>query len=226
MTMRAGCRFVSLWLISAMAFFSPAFPLYATDTEHREYSVRVDGKDAGLSRITIVQKDDGSTYVTGSVDVKFRHLLSDFTLKVESQEWWKDGRLVGMQTNCVENRKKTDVVVAADNNQLRMRVNGQERVLNPDTWTTSFWKLADSRFHNKQVPVLEVDTGKEFNCELRYLDTQQLKVGKDLQECYHFRVVGGPGQIELWFDRYHRLVRQELAEQGHKTIVNLVNIRR
>jgi hypothetical protein len=209
-----------------LALLSSAAVVWANDTEYRDYTVFVDGKDAGMSKITIIQKDDGSSYMAGTVDVRFRHFLVEIALKIETQEWWKDGRLIGMDTNTTENAKKTRVLVAVDNNQLVMRVNGQARVLNPDTWTTSFWKLADPRFHNKEIPVLEADSGKEHRCELKYLDTQQLKVAKELQECYHFRVVGGPGQIELWYDRYHRLVRQELTELGHKTIVTLVNVRR
>ena len=42
----------------------------------------------------------------------------------------------------------------------------------------------------------------------------------------HFRVTGGPTPIDLWFDRYYRLVRQEFTEAGHKMIVQLVNVRR
>src|SRR5207302_1915812 len=117
--------------------------------------------------------------------------------------------------------KKTDVTVAADSKLLRLRVNGLDRTIKAETWTTSFWKLADAKFHNKQIPILEVDTGKEFNSELKYLATQSIKVGSELQDCYHFRVSSAPGPVDLWFDRYHRLVRQEFTESGHKTIVQL-----
>ena len=43
---------------------------------------------------------------------------------------------------------------------------------------------------------------------------------------HHFLVRGGPTPAELWFDKYHRIVRQESIEFGHKTIVQLVNTRR
>ena len=161
------------------------------------------------------------------MDVKFRHLLVvDYVLKIETQEWWKDGRLIGVKTTSSENGKKTDLTVAADNNQLRMRVNGKESALNADVWTSSYWKLADARFHNKQIPILEVDTGKEFNCELKYVGMEKIKIAGQFQDCYHFQVSAAPGPVDLWFDRYHRLVRQEFTESGHKTIVQLVNIRR
>jgi hypothetical protein len=228
MMVQAGCRLLLFSFISfGFLLFPCSYRALAKTVEHREFTIFVDGKDAGTSKMTIVQEDNGTHFMSASLAVKFRSLLSDYTLKIEAKEWWKDDRLIGMETAAAENNKKTDVLVAFDKmNQLRMRVNAQERVISADTWTTSFWKLADARFHNKQVPVLEVDTGKEFNCELKYLGEKQLKIGNELQSCYHFRVTGGPGPIELWYDRYHRLVRQESTELGHRIIVQLINVRR
>ncbi len=211
----------------ALALFAPFSSVRADDTEHREYSIFVDEKNAGTSRVTIQQKDDGSSYMTGSLDVKFRHLLvTEYSIKIETQEWWKDGRLIGMKTKTNDNGKKSDVTVGLDGTQLRLSVNGANRVIKPEIWTNSYWKLADKRFHNNAVPILEVDSGKEYTCELKYIGTRSLKIGNDTQDCYHFRVSSAPGPIDLWFDRYHRLVRQEFTESGHKTVVQLNNIRR
>ena len=217
----------SRFLLGAFSLVLLVRPVRADDTEYRDFSVFIDGKEGGVSRITIVQKDDGSTYMSGTLDVKFRHLLfAEYVIKVETQEWWKDGRLIGMKTKTSDNGKKSDVLVAPDGANLRLTVNGINRALKPDSWTSSYWKLADAKFHNKLIPILEVDSGKEFTCELKYVETQQLKVGNQLQDCYHFRVSSAPGPVDLWFDRYHRLVRQEFTESGHKTVVQLINIRR
>jgi Family of unknown function (DUF6134) len=222
MTARISCI-----LFCAFFLLAPLAPARAEDTEHREYSVFVDGKDAGISRMTLVQKDDGTTYMSGTVNVKFRHLLiAEYAIKIETQEVWKNGRLISMNTKSSENGKKSDVSVTAEGNQTRLRVNGLDRMIKPETWTTSYWKLADARFHNKQIPILDCDSGKEYNCELRYIETQQLKVGKEVQNCYHFRVSSAPGPVDLWFDQYHRLVKQEFADSGHKIIVQLLTIRR
>jgi hypothetical protein len=222
----AGRRSVSCCLISVVCLAFLALPVAATDIEQRQFIIFVNGKEAGSSKMTIVQKDDGTTDMSATVDVKFRRVFSDYHLKITTQESWKDGRLVGMKSSSTENSKQTEVVVTLENKQLRMRVNGQERGANPDAWTSSYWKLADARFHNKQVPILEVDSGKEYTGELKFIDNQKLKVAGQLLDCYHFRVTGGPGPTDLWFDRYHRLVRQEFTELGHKTIVQLVNIQR
>ena len=220
---RAGRRSGLLLL----ALFASVAPARADDTEQREFSIFVDGKEAGSSRMTIIQKNDGVTYVSGSLDVKFRHLLVvDYVLKIEAQEWWKDGRLIGMKTQTSDNGKKSDVAIAPDNNQLRARVNGKESLLKAEVWTNSYWKLADARFHNKQVPIVEIDSGKEITSELKYIGLEKIKVGAQLQDCYRFLVTAAPGPVDLWYDRYHRLVRQEFTESGHKTIVQLINVRR
>lgn len=221
---RAGCR---LLLICLASLASPLSPAWADDTEQRQFSIFVDGKEAGSSRMTIVQKDDGGTYMAANLDVKFKTLgFLDYTIKLETQEWWKDGRLIGMKTSSTEQKKKTEVAVALDKDQLRMRVNGKDSAIKPDVWTSSYWKLADARFHNKQVPILEVDSGKEFTSELKYVGMEKIPVAGKLVDCYRFQVVAAPGPVDLWYDKYHRLVRQEFTESGHKTIVQLENVKR
>jgi len=222
----AGCSKLLVYIAGTLALLALSSATRADDTEQREFSIFIDGKDAGVSRMTIVQKDDGTTYMSGSVEVKFRHLLIDYTLKIQAQEWWKDGKLTGLKTTGTDNNKKVDVTVASENNQLRMRAGGKDSMLRPDIWTSSYWKLADARFHNKQVPIVEVDTGKEFTSELKYIGAEKVPVGGKFEDCYHFRVTAPAGPIDLWFDRYHRLVRQEFTELGHKTIVQLTQIRR
>jgi hypothetical protein len=218
---------MSLRLLALVALFLlyPVRSVCADDTEQRDFSIFVDGKEAGASRITIVQKDDGTTYMSAKFDVKFRQLIAEYTFKLETQEWWKNGRIIGMKAASSDNGKKTEITIAAENNQLRMRVNGRDSFINPETWTSTFWKLADARFHNKPVPVIEVDTGKEYASELKFIGTEKLKLG-EFQDCYHFRVMANPAPVDLWYDRFHRVVRIEFTELGHRTIVQLTKITR
>ncbi len=218
---RSGCYFLALLLT-----FIPMSTVRADDTEQRDFSIFVDGKESGTSRMLLVQKDDGTSYMSATLEVKFRQVIVDFTLKIETQEWWKQGRLVAMKTVSQENKKRTEVVASLDNNQLRLRVNNRDGAVNPEVWTNSYWKLADSRFHNNKVPILEVETGKEFVGELKYSGPKKLKVGNDFVDCYHFIVSTNVGPVEVWYDRYHRIVRQESTESGHKIIVQLNSIRR
>lgn len=198
----------------------------AAEREQREFVIYVNGKEAGQSTMVINQQDDGLTHVSAHVNVKFQQLVLTYNFAVESAEWWRDGKLVGLKCQASENGKKTDAVLSAENGQLRGRVNSQERMFPAEVWTSSFWKLPDAKYHNKTLPVFEADTGKEYQGQLQYVATEQLTFMNRAQSCYRFRVTGGATTTDLWFDQHHRLVRQEFVELGHKTIVQLTNIRR
>jgi hypothetical protein len=197
----------------------------AVDTEHRDFTILVDGKTAGQSRVTVVQQDDGSAYMKATASVKLQGLFA-YNFSIDAEEWWKGGKLIALKAHSEENRKRTDVAVSGDGKQLVVNVNGQARTLDPDIWTTSYWKLADARFHNNKIAILETDTGTLLAGQLQYVGTEKLTVGTALKDCYHFRVTGIPAPIDLWYDQFHRLVRQEFTESGHRTIVQLDAIRR
>jgi hypothetical protein len=209
-----------LWLAQ------PAANAQEGDTEQRDFAILVDGKEAGQSHMTITVQKDGTTVVAASAQVKVSQVLFNYTYKVESTEWWKADKLTGLKAATVENGKRTEVAVTADGNWLRLKINGQERLRALEVWTSSFWKLADAKYHNKAVPILEPDSGKEFNGHLRYVGTEQLTYLNQPQSCYHFQVTGGSYPVDVWFDRYHRLVRQEFTDLGHKTIIQLTALKR
>lgn len=213
----ARCRLLAIVVLVGLAG-----PIRASHTETRQFSILVDGKEAGQSQITIVEQDDGSAYMTASARVQLNGLVVNYDLTIECQEWWKDGKLIGMKALCNDNGKKCDLLVTQQAGQLVARVNGVDRAVRPDVWTTSYWKLADARFHNKQVPLLAANTGQERVGQLQYVGSKQLPLGNQLIACYHFRVTGAEQPVDLWFDQHHRLVRQEFTRSGHKTIIQLV----
>ena len=55
---------------------------------------------------------------------------------------------------------------------------------------------------------------------------QQLTLGGQAQNCYHFRVTGGPSPVDLWYDGGYRLVRQEFTVDSHRTAFSLSSLRR
>jgi hypothetical protein len=198
----------------------------ASDVEQRAFSILIDGKEQGSSRMVITVQEDGTTVMQGSCSVKFSKLLFNFSYHIDATEWWKDGKLVGIKSASAENTKRNEISGGMDKGQLRVRANGADRVIRPDAWTTSYWKLADAKFHNKAIPLLDPEDGKEYNGQLQYVGTEQLTVSKAPQNVFRFKVTGGPQATDLWYDRYHRLVRQEFTEQGHHIIVQLNSISR
>lgn len=196
----------------------------AGSTEQREYSVLLNGKDAGHSTLIIVQEDDGRVHIRGTVTVKAQQLLViPYSFTMETDEWWQAGKLVKLTALTVENGKKTEVNAQSQGDKLVVGVNSQYRAVSGDVWPTSFWKLADRRFQNNVVPILESDTGKDMAGRLEYVGTEKMNIGGRPEDCFRFRVTGIPSPTDLWFDQYHRLVRQEFTENGQRTIVHLVS---
>lgn len=198
----------------------------AADTEQRDFSILVSGKEAGQSRLTITVAADGTTVVATSIHVRINHIVFRYTLTLDYTEYWKDAKLTALRARGVENSAPIEVEAVSDGSQLTVRRNGVERAAAADLWPASFWKLPDARYHNKTIPVLEPDTGRYYTGQLHYVGTEQLTVLHQPQSCYHFRVSGGSYPVDVWFDRYHRLVRQEFTDTGHKTIVQLVALKR
>ncbi len=217
------------WLWIALGVFlggTAAQQVLAGSIEQRDYQVQVDGKDCGTSQITITRQDDGTTLMTGQASVRVTVVGITYLFSNQINEWWKDGRLIGMKASTNENRKRTELTVSSEANQLRLWVNGKERPIQPQTWTNSFWKLPDSKYHNQRIPILEVDAGKDHLGLLQYVGMEQAAIGSQQEQCYHFRVTGGPNPVDLWFDKYYLLIRQEFVEQGHRTVVQIKSVRR
>jgi hypothetical protein len=171
-----------------------------------------------------VDKDDGTTRVDASGKVEVKVLgLTVYSYIVASSETWKAGQIVAMKCSAVEDGKKTDVELWQAGQELRVRVNGKNSyMVRSDLWTSSYWKLADKKYHNNPIAILDADTGREQDGQLQYIGTEAIKVGANAVDCYHFNVTGIPVPIDLWFDKHHRLVRQEFTESGHKTLVQLL----
>jgi hypothetical protein len=182
----------------------------------------VDGKEAGQMQLTVVDQDDGSVYVASSAKLQVQHLLLTYNYALDTQEWYKEDKLIALKSFCNDNGKKHEVLVTGQPGQLQVKVNGIDRGMLADAWTTTYWKLADARYHNKQVPLLDIENGQDRTGQLQYIGSKQLPIGEQLIACYQFRVTGAGNPIDLWFDQHHRLVRQEFVESGHKTIVQLV----
>jgi hypothetical protein len=206
-------------------FLAGAAPARAADTEYRTFAIQVDGRPAGDCRMKIERQHDGTEVMSAQVDVHVRFLLS-YTFTYQGGEVWKGGILQSLHSNCNDNGKRYQVAANAAGARLAVRVNGAERSLPADVYTTSFWKVADAHHHNQALTLLDVDRGKELARQLHYLGQDDVPVGGQQQKCYHFRVTGGPSPIDLWFDGQQRMVRQDFVELGHRTVVQLTAVQR
>ncbi|HYT88348.1 MAG TPA: DUF6134 family protein [Gemmataceae bacterium] len=220
----ACCRTWTTGLL-ALLVVACASAQAGAQTEVREFSVQVDGKPAGQYTMTITKHDDGSESMSGQATVRVKHVLGTYTFTYQGVERWKGGRLVELKSSSNDNGKRFTVSAAAEGNVLRVNVNGAVRQLSGDSWTTTYWRLADARFHNQSVPLLDADTGKEMSGRLQYVGVEEVNLGSQAQKCYHFRV-SGPAAADLWFDGSQRLVREDMTVDGHRSVFHLTGLKR
>src|SRR5438105_4830434 len=65
----------------------------AADTEVRDFSVHIDGKEGGQYRMTISRRDDGTVSMAAQASVQLKKLgLTVYRYTFAGTEIWKDGR--------------------------------------------------------------------------------------------------------------------------------------
>jgi hypothetical protein len=217
---------VALAAVLAVSPAARADPPPPSHTEVREFVIQVGKSTAGHYHLTISRQADGTESISASANVEVRSLIGKYTYSIQSTEVWKDYKLQSLSASGSDDGKRFEVSATAESNGLRVRANGQERVTHADVWTTSYWKLAEARFHNQAIPLLDCDTGKDIGGRLTYLGIEQMNVAGQAQKCYHFRVTGPAAPVDVWYDAQHRLVRQEFTESGQHTIFHLTTIKR
>jgi len=214
------------WLCLGVLGLAPTLAT-AADAEVRDFVIWVDGKRAGEYHMTIQRQDDGTATMTGQGDVRLSFLggLKTYTYSYRGSETWKDGRLVSFTSTSNDDGKQLTVSATAEGNGLRVKGSGGERLSRGDVWLTTYWRLPAANHRNGAVPLLDADTGRDINAVLQYVGVSPLNVAGAVQNFGHYRLTGGV-QVELWYDGSERLVRQEWVEDGHKTVLELLRVRR
>jgi hypothetical protein len=212
-------------LLSALLLATGVSQAAAADKETRVFRVLVDNKRAGEYFLTISREDNGSVVVTGETDVKVSFLAFTYRYSYRGTEVWQDGRLQRLDSTSDDDGKRFSVNAQAEPKFLRVRVNGREYTTNTDVWTTTYWAQPDSKSHDQTVLLLDADTGKEIKAFLQFAGKSQIAVAGQPQVCNHYRLSGGV-QVELWYDAQGRMVRQEAVESGHRTLIELVGMKR
>jgi hypothetical protein len=201
-----------------------AHTVVAAEKETRDFTIYVDNKKAGTYVMNIDKQENGVFVMAGKAQLRVSYLVYTYTYVYEGTETWKDGMLHSFKSRTNDNGKRFEVAAMTEKNGLSVTVNGRQRVTRADVWLTSYWRLPATR--NGALPLLDADTGKDINGQLRYLGLEMVTVeGKQLK-CKHFRLTGGPSPVDVWFDEQDYLVRQSTVEQGHKTLIHLAKVRR
>jgi len=215
------------WLLAMCFTVVPGWTARAADLETRDFRVFVDNKPAGEVHMTIHRKDDGITEVACDTDIVVKILIKKYVYSYRGREAWKDGRLVGFASATHDDGKRFKVTAEAKEDGLHVTVNGRERVIPADCWMTSYWSLPGAKRRDQAIPLLDADNGHELECRINKIGEEQVQVAGEAQNATHYRLTGKlPNIPDLWYDSSDRLVREEFIEEGHRTVLELVRIRR
>ncbi|MFM7148329.1 MAG: DUF6134 family protein [Gemmataceae bacterium] len=211
--------------VSLLVFLVSLPTAFAADIETRDYTVQVSGKVGGEVHMTIHRQDNGMILMRCDTDIQVPLILTSYKFVYRGLELWKDHRLVRYDSNTDDNGKRYIISAVAETQGIRLKVNNAERIVRPEIWLTSYWRLPDPKLRNGVVPIIDADTGRELDSKLQYVANEKLAIAGQQVPLNHYRLTGKV-EVDLWYDGTDRLVRQEWVEQGHKTVVELVRVRR
>jgi hypothetical protein len=197
----------------------------AGEIETRDFVVMVSGKPAGEVHMTIHKQDNGTVQMRCDTDIKVSLLIGNYKYVYRGLEVWKDRRLVRFDSNTDDNGNRFIVSAAAEPAGVRFKVNNVERVVKPEVWLSSYWCLPDPKLRGDTIPIIDADSGKDLSGKLRFVANEKHRVAGQETTLNHYKLTGKVN-VDLWYDGSERLVRQEWVEQGHKTVVELLRVRR
>jgi len=216
------------WLpgLAAVCLLALAAHAQAADVETRGFTVSVDGKKAGDYRMMIQRNSDGSIGFSGQSSVNVTVLgISMYTYSYTGNEAWKDGKLHAFQSAGKEKGKEFKVSARLEGDALVVTANGQQRRVRADAWPTSCWQLPPAALRNGPITLFGCDTGAEMTSRLQYVGSEQIKVCGQTQTCSHYRVTKEETH-DVWYDAQERLVRDEWQSGSHRTVIEMVELKR
>jgi hypothetical protein len=196
----------------------------AAGTETRRFAVLVDGKPAGECRLSYTSAE-GSESLAGAAAVRVRHLLGTYHYNYEGTEVWKGDRLERLGCKSDDDGKKCALQAVAREGGLHVTANGKTTVVKPEVWTSSYWRMPARQQQAAALDLLDLDTGKILSVRFQVLGATRLTVAGQPVDCTRCKV-SGQSEADLWYDAQGHLVRQSSIEDGHRTLLELKEVRR
>lgn len=209
-------------LLAAICLACQNLSAFAADAETRVFTVLVDGKPAGQFRLIIRTTDDGTETATASANVQVKYLLGGYRYSYRGAETWSVGRLRQFESASDDNGTKHTVRAVAEGEKLRVTVDGVGRLVRPDVWPTTYWRMPAGARTDQEVAQLDADTGEGTVVSINVGSHVMTVAGKEIK-CTRVSVAG-PVPATMWYDTRGRMVQQETTEDGHKTALTLREI--
>ena len=196
-----------------------------SSTQTRHYDVLIDGKKAGDYTLAIAESVN-TTEVTSNCTVHFKVLLFNYNYKYHGRESYKDDKLTAFISNSDDNGKRNEISLKrADDGSLHFTSNNKSGITDGATILSSYWSFplkGKAATSSANLKILEVDSGRIFKDQIKFLKTETLNIAGKPTECKHYDMSGGD-DCELWYVD-DRLVRQKSSNLGRTTVVELVKL--
>src|SRR5262245_62816726 len=186
----SGCPRGRRWAAALVLIALCGAPARAADPQTREYAVFVAGKPVGEVHMTIKRQEDGTFTVNCDTDIHVNMLIGKYKYVFRGQEEWKGGRLVKFASNTDDNGKRFIVSGAAEAKGVRVKVNNAEKMVKSEVWLTTYWMLPDPKLRDKELTLLDADTGKELSARMKYVATEKRQIGGKEATLNHYRLSG------------------------------------
>jgi hypothetical protein len=198
----------------------------AAGTEVCDFVIRIDGKESGSYHVTTTRQEDGTETLVAQSDVRVTILgVPVYTYSYSGQEVWKGGRLQHFESTGKEKSKPFVIKAVLAGDLLHVTSNNTTHTVPADVWVTSCLKLPEPARQNGPIPMLGCDTGLVLSGQIQFVGQEQVSVAGQQQVCTHYRVTKNAIPYEVWYDGQERMVRQEWVSDGHRSVIELSQIR-
>jgi hypothetical protein len=189
----------------------------------RVFRVIVDRKPRGTHMMTIQRRQDASEVMRGESNVFINFIAYKFYYTSNGSETWKSGRLIQLVNESDYNGEKFVVQGAATQQALNYEVNGESQKAPADAFA-SYWREPPAKRVGQKVNILNADKGLQMTADLERLENDTIKIDTESMKAKHYRL-RGEVDVDVWYDELGYLVRQESLETGHRTILELIEIK-
>lgn len=199
---------------------------FAGDSEVRTYSVTVGGKASGSYVIHFEATADGKEIITSKVDVKGRVLLIPFHYSHQSREVWDKGTLVSVDAKTNDDGKKNTFHAVVAKEAWTLTVNNRERAEKGSFLLSDGFRMPTLVGNEQSVVVCDTEEGTLTEAKLSSLGACNVRVKDQQIVGQSFKLTGKDLDSEWWFDASGRPIRQAMIWDGHKIVVELIEIKK
>lgn len=203
-----------------------AEPLPPLQQHVREYEVIVDGSRVGASRLEVIEHPEGRTVATTDTQISIRILFFTYVHRYRGSESWHAGQLRKLEGVTQAGTDERSVRAILETSRSEVAVDGETQPAGPGVHlTTSYWCWPVHLDKLKALTLLNVEDGQTIKADCEKVGDEVVVVGTQRVNCTHYRLKGS-SETDLWFDEGRYLVLRKGLDEGHRTELRLLNIKR